>query len=469
MSRYQDSRSASRSVGRTLGTLVVMGGLVLSACGDAPSASAPAPDVTLIQDDAVGVSLSIPKEWEMRPDAVLFDKSYGLLISGEDSDPSMEGPHDREPIARIALVYGASPDQLEALVQEQFDAHKDIPGLQLSRSEVEVGNGLRGVAVTGLPGTQPYSAVYVASGEQLYEIGLWTSAPGLDARAHSVLRSLRFTPPTRSVHSLGLQSEKESLYWEPSGEMARRSQEALEERRRAGLEDVKAGLIIQGPHEIQALPELPVSAMSSACNFVWAPYGTDMQWQTMWDRYANFYGSLGWTRMSGNGGSWWGQGFHVSCSDPYYHNQHFANDWPLQFGANVYSPFSGTVRYAGWAQGGHYTLGRIVIIRNGAWGTLAAHLRGWGPGISAGVWVDAYWDVIGYAGNSDGGAGYNWAPHLHNRVTYKETYSGNGMPIGGQTVKPRAWRCFNCTDHDEKTADGRKWYTNFYKDRWMRD
>jgi hypothetical protein len=450
-----------------LGTLLLLGGLALPACGDAPSASPSG--VTRIQDDAVGVALAIPSTWQMRPDAVLFEKSYGFLVSGEDSEPSVDGPHDREPIARVALVYGARPEQLESLVQAQFDAHKEIEGLELRRSEVAVGQGLRGVAVTGLPGTQPYSAVYVASGEQVYEIGLWTDEAGLDERAHSVLASLRFTPPTRSVDSLGLKSEKDSLYWEPTGELAVRSQAGLAERRQAALEDVKAGRLIEGPHEIKALPSQGEVSAMSACGYVWAPYGTDMQWQTQWDRYANYYGSLGWTRMSGNGGSWWGEGFHVSCDDPYYHNQYFANDWPLQFGANVYSPFSGTVRYAGWAQGGHYTLGRIVIIRNGAWGTLAAHLNGWGSGISAGAWVDAYSKVIGFAGNSDGGAGYNWAPHLHSRVTYNETYNGYGMPIGGKTVRPRAWRCFNCTDFDEKTADGRKWYTNFYKDRWMRD
>jgi len=54
---------------------------------------------------------------------------------------------------------------------------------------------VRGVAIIGLPGTQPYSVVYVASGEQVYEIGLWTQTPHLDARAHALLGSLGFTPP----------------------------------------------------------------------------------------------------------------------------------------------------------------------------------------------------------------------------------------------------------------------------------
>ena len=34
------------------------------------------------------------------------------------------------------------------------------------------------MAITGLPATQPYSVVYAASGEQVYEIGRWTQTPG---------------------------------------------------------------------------------------------------------------------------------------------------------------------------------------------------------------------------------------------------------------------------------------------------
>jgi len=114
---------------------------------------------------------------------------------------------------------------------------------------------VRGVAITGLPGTQPYSVVYVASGEQVYEIRLWTQTPGLDARAHALLGSLRFTPPTRSVRSLSLRSERESLYWEPTGERAVRSKAPQAERRAAAMADVEAGLIIEGPHTLDAAPQ----------------------------------------------------------------------------------------------------------------------------------------------------------------------------------------------------------------------
>lgn len=427
---------------------------------------------TAYRNDAVGVSLALPAGWAVNGDPVLFDDSYGFVVWSEDRDLAGRGPHDREPVARVALVRGATPDRIGDLVRAQMEDNRDLAP---RRSEVPVGAGLEGVAVTGLPGTQPYSVVYVATGGRVYEIGLWTAEPGLDDRARALLASLRFNAPTRTLQSLGLRSEMESLHWEPRGEMALESRAALAERKRQAMKDVEAGLIRVGPHAVQAEPEhghdgIPAASpapTAQSCHML-APYGTDMQWQTQWDGTANFYGTKGWTRMSGNGGSWWGEGFHVWQCRTDIHNQYFANDWPLQFGANVYAHFSGYVKYAGWAQGGHYTLGRIVIVRTGKWSSLSAHLNGWGPGISNGVWVDAYWDVIGYAGNSDGGAGYNWDPHLHSRVTHGEFYNGSGMPYGGVAVKPRAFRCFYCTDQDETTSDGRKWYTSFYRDRWMK-
>ena len=462
---------------------LLLGGLVvaLGACADRPTAvddtGEPTPgNGKVVRDDAVGVSVTLSADWATRHDPVLFDDSYGFLVVGEDRDPSAKGPHDREPIARIALLYDARPGQIDEIVRAQIKAREGIPGLQLKRSEVAVGNGLRGVAITGMMGEKPYSAVYVAAGGRVYEIGLWTDEPGLDARAHLLLGSLRFTAPARPVRSLGLKSEREALHWEPTGEIALQNRAAQAERKRLAMKDVNAGLLRVGPHEIREEPvhvSHSVSASSSAassaatCHLL-APYGTDFQWQTEWDGTASFYASAGWTRMSGNGGSWWGEGFHVWMCRADYHNQYFANDWPLDFGDNVYARYSGYVKYAGWAKGEHYTLGRIVIVRNGKWSTLSAHLNGIASGISAGVWVDAYWDVVGYAGNSDGGAGYNWDPHLHSRVTYGESYTGGGMPYGGQAVKPRAFRCFACTDQDETTSDGRKWYTVFYRDRWMK-
>lgn len=287
-------------------TLLLASAALLAACADEPMSVAPtspaSPSSPTITDEIVGVSLALPTEWSMSRDPVLFNDSYGFLIWGEDRDPSANGPHDREPIARIALVHDASPDQIPDLARAQIRAREMIPGLELSRSEVEVGDGLRGVAVTGMMGARPYSVVYVASGNRVYEIGLWTDEPGLDTRAHLLLGSLRFTAPTRSVQSLGLRDEKESLHWEPTGEIALLNQAAQAERKRAAMADVRAGLLQVGPHTLptfetepmraRAPSSMPISRSESAGCGVWAPYGTQMQWQTQWDNSNTFYPRL---------------------------------------------------------------------------------------------------------------------------------------------------------------------------------
>ena len=449
-----------------LGALLALA-LVLAACD---SQSPPGPDASptasgpVLADATVGVSLDAPVGWALTQDPVLYDDGYGVTVWGEDTDPLAEGAHDREPIARVALVHDASPDHVEALAQAQMDEYAELGP---ARTEVTVGDGLRGVAVTGLPGTQPYSVVYVASQGRVYEVGLWTDEPGLDDRARGVLSSLDFAAPTQPVEALGLQTEAASLNWEPTGEMATRNLAAQTVRRQEAQADVDAGFITLDGSTVDVEPESE-GPQARRCGRL-APFGTQFQWQTQWDDSARYYGTAGWTRMS-TGGSFWGQGFHKYCASPNYHNQYFANDWALQFGANVYSHFSGTVQYAGWATGGWRTLGRIVIVRRGKWSSLSAHLNGWGPGIYKGASVNAPWTVIGYAGNTDGGTGYNWIPHLHSRVTWGERYTAAGMPFGGESVQPRAFRCYACTraQADEVTPDGRKWYTNFYKGRWMR-
>ena len=57
------------------------------------------------------------------------------------------------------------------------------------------------------------------------------------------------------MQSQGLQSERESLYWEPTGEMAVRSKAAQVERPAVAMADVEAGLTIEGPHTLDAAPE----------------------------------------------------------------------------------------------------------------------------------------------------------------------------------------------------------------------
>jgi murein DD-endopeptidase MepM/ murein hydrolase activator NlpD len=433
-----------------------------------------------VRDEVVGVSLDVPANWRVHPDPVLFN-TYGFALF-DPSGPSIGG-HERSPAARVARAYQVEPGQIEGLVRDLMSKYQEFP---LTRSEVVVGNGLRGTAVSGLPGTDPYTLVYVADGDRVYRIGLWTEAPGLDARARTVLASLRFEQPTRSVQSLNLEPVEKAMRATPPLEQLNLNTLAHAERVAMTRE--------QGGEPVQQLAPEParVSAMVTACEFG-QPDG--LFWQTVWDATNKFYsgyttvysgtyynlrpGDPGWSAMSGNYGSWWGQNFHIRKCEPYLLNQFYANDWPAHKNANVYSALKGTVEWAGWDyydSEGYYTLGNYVVVRNGSYRAIMAHLTSIASGITWGATVGMN-TIIGYAGKTGG----PWDEHVHSRVAYGESLTSSGQPYGGNTVWPTQLRCVSCraTDpgdangngdgqFDYKDSTGAKFYTRFYHGRWMR-
>ncbi|MEW5929915.1 MAG: M23 family metallopeptidase [Gemmatimonadota bacterium] len=456
--------------------------LLVAACSDAPpTAVDPAsPAGRPLRDEVVGVSLAVPAEWRVQQDPVLFN-TYGFALF----DPSgpQTGGHERSPVARIALAYQARPEQVEGLVRELMAKYDGFP---LARSEVEVGEGLRGVAVSGLPGTDPYTLVYVADGERVYRIGLWTAEPGLDARAKMLLASLRFEEPRRSVRSLGLEPVERAMHALPAAA-------EMERNAAANAERVAMTAAEGGEPPLEAEPEpARTKNQAAACEFG-QPGG--LFWQTVWDYTNKFYsgyttvysgtyynlrpGDPGWSAMSGNYGSWWGQGYHVRKCEPYLLNQFYANDWPAHKNANVYSALKGTVEWAGWDyydSEGYYTLGNYVVVRNGSYRAIMAHLTSVASGITWGASVGMN-TVIGYAGKTGG----PWDEHVHSRVAYGESLTYNGQPYGGNTVWPNRLRCVSCRasdpgdiygngdgQFDVKDSTGAKFYTRFYHGRWMR-
>jgi murein DD-endopeptidase MepM/ murein hydrolase activator NlpD len=444
--------------------LLLSSALLLGACGEEPKAGEPAAaeSRSTISDEVVGVALSMPRGWSVMRDPVLFD-THGFMVHAPASElGEARTGHESDAVARIALAYKAQPSQLEALVRTKMEQYREF---NPTRTEVPLADGRKGIAISGLPGTQPYSIVYTVEGERVYEIGLWTEAPGLDARAKSVLGSIRFQAPTRTVESLGLKTAQEATFAELTPEQKAESERAAAERKARVLEAMAAGELPQGRQETW---EAPVHAMT--CGFT-AP--SSLYWQLQWDWTNTFYSGSwydygasykGWTAMSGNGGSWWGSGYHTGFCDANYSNQNYANDWPAQSGANAYAAFSGYVEWAGWGTDGFATLGNYVVVRNGYYRNVTAHLSSIASGMAWGTWIDGYYKVIGYAGSTGG----NWAPHLHARVSYNESLTYNGQPYGGETVRPNRLRCFACTDYDvAATSGGGGYYTNFYQGRWM--
>jgi hypothetical protein len=438
--------------------------LLASACVATAPGSSPPPEQTdqVVVDEAVGVALTIPSSWQVKKDPVLFD-TLGFLVFAP-------GDEHAGAVARVALAYQRNAADLEAMVATKLDQYKDV---QPERRELTLADGRTAIAVVGLPGTAPYSAVYTADGDRLYEIGLWSADERpLDDRGQELLGRLTFHAPSARIEELDLERAQDVLYGEPPTAYKASTERAALRRATeyATARAVDPDLLRSSVAEVTDQPEYdPFS-----CGFT-APSG--LYWQTQWDESNTFYSGSwyslrsapGWSAQSGNYGSWWGTNFHVGLCYGYRLNQYYANDWPAQYWANAYAAFSGYVEWAGWGTDGFASLGRYVVVRNGQYRSLTAHLMAINSGIYWGAWIDGYSKVIGWAGDTgEYYAGDDWAPHLHARVAWGESLTWNGQPYGGESVRPLAIRCFACSDYDVDASGAGGYYTEFYHGRWMR-
>ncbi|HEX6288424.1 MAG TPA: M23 family metallopeptidase [Herpetosiphonaceae bacterium] len=398
--------------------------------------------ITTLTDGALGISLSYPSAWTIYRDPVLKD-TYGFLLYGPSEDSS--DAHHEMPVARIALDYNAKPAQLESLVQARLG---EFPNIPLVRSNVRVGQGLEGVAIGPMPGQYLSTLVYVAANHQVYQIRIYGKT--LDTHGKNLLAGLRFHPPTQSIASLGLLTAEEDIARQQAA-----AQSMMNHQREAAAQ--------------QAMKNTAPQQEDVSINACGATQWGSLFWQVQWDDTANFYGYPGWSILSGNGGSFWGEGYHVGLCWTDYANSYYAIDYPLQRGAYVYAAFSGYVTYAGWGSNGWDTLGKHVDVRSSQSSyvyNVSAHLDSiW---VSNGQYVSAG-TIIGTAGSTGG----NWAPHLHTKVDYTPSMHWTGQLYGGHSMKPTWLRCFNCTSgsygYDQPATDGYGggYYTSFWKDRWI--
>ena len=449
---------------------------LVTACFGSSSIALAAPAAKKIHDDDVtGTSITLEHGWSATRDPVLLD-THGYAVYAETS---VEGKklsgHQRDAIARIAIAHKSKVHQLEELVAAKINEYK---GLALKRTEIVVGGDRKAVALTGLPGTRPYSVVFTTHGNHVYEIGLWSDYAGIDARGKSVLDNIKFKSVVRSVASLQLEDAKVAAQRRPPRDQeiinskaeAERAVHVQAARARGELGQTQADepkVMAPGMNPLMTGSTAAVSP--SSCGFT-AP--TSLYWQLQWDASNTFYSGTfynlrtnpGWSAMSGNYGSWWGTNYHVGLCYTDRSNQYYANDWPGQRGANAYAAFSGYVEWAGWGTDGFYTLGNYVVVANGYYRNVTAHLNGIAGGVYKGAYIDGYNKVIGWVGSTGG----NWDPHIHARVSWGESLSYNGQPYGGQSVMPSRLRCFSCNDQDFTSTGGAKSYTNYSHGKWMK-
>lgn len=422
-------------------SLVLIGLLAATSVGAAASTAQQGP--VRVSDPVLGVTLEYSPEWRVHHDPVLTG-TYGFLLADAANEVA---------IARVALDYDAKPGELDALIQAKIEQY---PRTQITRSEIDLGQGLKGTALSPVPGAVPHTLVYLTANGHVYQVRLFEES--LSERSKQILASMRFDKPSKDIQSLGLETAEANV------EKHRPEQLPAPNAKRQAANE----LAISKAKKAERQGEGDVSTESVDTGDYCGAYQDDwLYWQIQWDDTAYFYaGSRGWSQMSGNGGSWWGENYHVGICYSDYANSYYAIDYPLQTGAYVYAAFAGTVTFAGWGYDGWETLGMHVDVRSSQDASvfnINAHLSEiW---VTPGQYVGAG-TIIGRAG----GTGGPWAAHLHTKVDQGAQFAYSGQLYGGHSMRPYSVRCYNCGSdtYDYKATDGYGggYYTSFWRNRW---
>ena len=178
-----------------LAVVMVMGILTTGATVGAEQATGP-PRMERTADGVVGASISYPEGWVLERESYTFDKTYGFTLWHQGYAAA---DHGGTPAVRVARAYDLNPGQIDDLVR---DTIRDYPDPSLQRQEIDVARGRAGVAVGPVPGSTPFTAVYVPVKGRVYKINIYSERPGeegLDAGYKALLSSLRFASPSRPV------------------------------------------------------------------------------------------------------------------------------------------------------------------------------------------------------------------------------------------------------------------------------
>src|SRR5215212_10078661 len=355
---------------------MVMGFLSTGASFGAEQPSTPS-QMEMSADGVVGASISHPGAWVPHREDYTFDKTYGFTLWRQGNAAA---DHGGTPAVRVALAYDLKSGQIDDRVQQTI---KDYPDLSLRRQEVDVARGNLGVAVGPVPGSTPFTAVYVPVKGRVYKINVYSERPGeegLDVDDRGLLSSLRFAPPSRPVASLDLPAANsaEALY--APGD----APDPTVVARAAKQENIAEGQMQDATYG--------ASSTSGERRIAEGCYLADPDFfvQTQLGRYANARSGdnipTGYTSVGKP--NYWGEYTHGGidmgrCHDPYYTNDKFAVDYPLNRGDPIFTPLRcGTVTFAGRNES-HNAYGIFVTIRscNGKYVSVAAHLNRLAAGI----------------------------------------------------------------------------------------
>jgi len=155
------------------------------------------PSRQVYQNDAIGVSLKIAlPQLQVVEDRYLSD-AFGFTVV----DP--EG----RMVLRVALLHRASSAQME---QQAWELVRNSPGLDLHPQSVRIGPH-QGVKITGAPGVDPSTYIYLSAYGRLYEIVCPEREDNVKVCA-TLLESISFSTAIRSLEELGLKRAEDVLY-----------------------------------------------------------------------------------------------------------------------------------------------------------------------------------------------------------------------------------------------------------------
>src|SRR5918997_4848691 len=188
---------------KILGFAVLAVASVMAAAGTGAQAQErPTVAVEKTGGEAVGAATVHPGAWNVEREPYTDDGTFGYTLWYPDTAAAHD--HGGTPALRVALAYEMEPEDIEAEVDKVLAYHQDLP---LEHERVDVAREHEGVAVGTIPGSTPYTAVYVPVNGRVYKINVYADDPagaGLGAGSRELLADVRFEPPTRSVGSLDL-------------------------------------------------------------------------------------------------------------------------------------------------------------------------------------------------------------------------------------------------------------------------
>ncbi len=388
--------------------------------------------------DAVGASVVHPAKWVVEREPYTFDKTYGYTLWYPDTEEAHD--HGGRPALRVALAYDLQPGDIEDEVRATL---ADYPDLPVGRQEVKVARRHEGVAVGPIPGSTPFTRIYVPVNGRVYSINVYSEEPGeegLDSDDKASLSDVRFERPSRSVGALGLPKANSSEELYLSGAEARAVQR--QEDGKVPAESATRYSVEDGAPATAARTTTKAGGEARITEGCWrADPGFYVQTQHGYGANGSSKDGIptGWSQIGIP--NFWGQYTHGNlgygrCTEPYYANDKYAVDYPLNRGNYVFSPFKcGRVTYAGRNQT-HADYGIFVSIRacNGKYVNLSAHLDALGVNggdrLSRGDAVTKD-TVIGYAGNTGGGSIPVGRVHLHTAFYRYPKANPDGSPYGG--------------------------------------